>query len=66
MKPKIYRKTRYVTPTVASDPFGDNFFDFIDELDVECKCGTESVYGSDTNLHSDWCDKFKKFKDDTE
>jgi hypothetical protein len=50
-------------PTLI-DPFGDNFFDLVDDDEVTCQCGTESIYGSDTNLHSTWCRKFKKFKDD--
>lgn len=60
---KQNKQTYYYDPT-SVDPFGDNFFDLDDDDDVRCQCGAESVYGSETNLHSTWCQKFKKFKDE--
>ena len=29
---------------------------------IKCECGSEVVYGKDTNLHSDYCPKYRKYK----
>ena len=35
-------------------------FDFGWEDVVKCECGSESTYGKGTNLHSDYCPKYRK------
>ena|SRR5690349_8280615 len=29
-------------------------------IDKKCECGAEATYGRDTNLHTDWCEKYVK------